>query len=314
MKLERKSFGTTAGKEVEEFIVDNGNGLIVSLISYGALLRSLRFPDRNGASEELVLGFDSLDRYLQNNPFFGATVGRFANRIAGASFEIDGKKYHVTKSEGNNQLHGGLKGFDKVVWTAEPFSLNNEAGVVFSYLSPDGEEGFPGNLKVSVKYTVTATNSLLIEYNAETDATTPVNLTNHSYWNLRGAGSGNVFDQVLFLNASRYLPIDDESIPVGEITPVAGTPMDFTLPKKIGKDFGAAKSGYDHCFVLDGKTGTLNLAAEVHDPVSGRVLRIFATQPGIQFYSSNFLTHIIGSEGRVFEQYGAFCLETENFP
>jgi aldose 1-epimerase len=254
---------------------------------------------------------------MGEHPYFGSTVGRFANRIADGSFAINGKNYTLACNDGKNHLHGGLKAFDKVVWQAEPMTEGDITGVRFFYLSKDGEEGYPGNLHVTVLYLLTEDNELIIDYKAETDKITPINLTNHAYWNLQGAGSGTIFDHVLKLNASHYLPTDQYVIPTGEVVPVEKTPMDFTLPKPIGQDFKQLANGYDHCFVLDhpdeGKTPSIP-AAEVHDPVSGRGMRIFTTQPGIQLYTANYLETTHGAAGKVFEKHGAFCLETQNFP
>ncbi len=315
MKIEQAPFGTTpSGEAVSRFSLSNDNGLEIALITYGATLTSVRFPDRNGRSEELTLGFDSLDHYTGSHPYFGTTVGRCANRIAGSAFTLDGTEYRLTRNEGRNHLHGGLKGLGRIVWRSEPFSEGGRAGVRFSCISPDGDDGYPGTLRVTVSYALTEANELAIEYTAETDRSTPVNLTNHAYWNLGGAGSGKILDHLLVLNADRYLPVDREMIPTGEIAHVAGTPLDFTAEKPIGRDIGKAGIGYDSCFVITRSTDGLVPAAVLRHPASGRVLRVSTDQPGIQFYSGNLLNGIPGRDGNSYGKHDALCLETGNFP
>lgn len=318
-EIKINSFGKTkTGVDVSEFILTNKQGITVSLINWGATIRSVQMPDRAGQVAEITLGFDDLKGYMDKNPFFGATIGRFANRIGNASFNIEGREYKLAHNDKKNHLHGGKKGFDKVIWQAEPFQDEKGSGVRFSYQSPDGEEGYPGNLQVKVTYRLTNANELVIEYQAETDKTTPVNLTNHAYWNLSGAGSGTIFDHVLKLNASNYLPVDKSLIPTGEIAPVKNTPLDFTSPKPIGQDFKQMPKGYDHCYVIDRTVAIQSLVtpvAEICDPNSGRGMRIYATQPGVQLYTSNMMNTIHnGANKKTFKKHGAFCLETENFP
>lgn len=315
MKLETKSFGTTpTGIAVREHVLAGTGGLTVSLVSYGATVRSVRMPDRNGAVDEITLGFDTLEGYLGVHPYFGSTVGRVANRIAGARFSLEGKTYTLARNDGPNHLHGGTVGFNRVVWRDEPFTEPDAVGVKFSYTSNDGEEGYPGTLEVAVTYRLSADNALTIEYEAVTDKTTPVSLTNHTYWNLHGAGSGTVMNHLLRLHASRFVAVGPDLIPTGAIEPVAGTPLDFRARKPIGKDFSDLEDGYDHCFVIDRDGPGLVPAAEVYDPETGRGMRISSTEPGIQFYSSNMLTRTVGAGGRVFDRHGAWCLETGNFP
>ena len=311
-------FGKTkTGAGVSEFVITNKQDITISLLSWGATLRSVQMPDRTGQVAEITLGFDYLKDYMGNHPYIGATIGRFANRIANSSFSIDGQDYKLAHNEKNNHLHGGKKGFNKIIWQADPFQDEKGSGVQFSYLSRDGEEGYPGNLRVSVIYRLTDANELIIEYQAETDKKTPVNLTNHAYWNLGGAGCGPIFDHVLKLNASRYLPIDKALIPTGEIASVKNTPFDFTTPKPIGQDFKQGPRGYDHCFVIDRTVAIQSLVtpvAEICDPQSGRGMRIYTTQTGIQLYTSNMLKTTHGANKKTFKKYGAFCLETESFP
>src|SRR5262249_34952971 len=264
------------------------------------------------------LGFPSLDGYLQRHPYFGSAVGRYANRIAGGKFTLDGKTYTLAVNNGPNHLHGGKKGYDAVLWKTEPVSTPDYVGVRFRYTSPDGEEGFPGKLDITVTYTLTNTNTLTIDYAATTDKPTIVALTNHTYWNLAGAGNGDILKHELTVAADRYLPIDDTSIPTGELAPVKGTPFDFTQPHAIGERIGELKQephktkGYDHCFVLRGQKGTLELAARVKEPTSGRVMEVLTTEPGVQLYCGNFLDGSPGGGG--FKQHEGFCLETQHYP
>jgi aldose 1-epimerase len=305
--------GLPDGTPVELYTLTNNKGLKARLMTYGAILVSLEVPDRNGTPGDITLGCDSLDGYLKVSPYFGAIVGRYGNRIAKGRFILDGVEYKLANNNGINHLHGGVKGFDKVIWTAEPVKEADAAGVRFSYLSRDGEEGYPGNLKVVVTYSLTNDNELRIAYEAETDKATPVNLTHHSYFNL--AGQGDILGHELTLYADKYTPVDEGLIPMGEVLDVKGTPMDFTTPAAIGSRIAQVKGGYDHNYVLKSGGGALALAAGVYEPVTGRLMEISTTEPGIQFYSGNFLDGTItGKGGHVYPLHGGFCLETQHFP
>jgi aldose 1-epimerase len=274
---------------------------------------SLLVPDRTGKLGDIVLGYESLDSYIKNSPYFGSIVGRYGNRIAKGLFTLDGVTYKLAVNNGQNHLHGGSKGFDKVVWKAEPVREAGAAGVKLTYLSRDGEEGYPGNLSVTVVYSLTDENELRISYEAVTDRPTPVNLTHHSYFNL--AGEGDILGHELVVNAESYTPVDAGLIPTGEIRPVKGSPFDFTTPHAIGERIARVEGGYDHNFVLRGGGGRLDLAARVFEPKSGRVMEIRTTEPGLQFYSGNFLDGTItGKGGRVYSKHAGFCLETQHFP
>lgn len=316
MRIQKSDFGKTPdGTPVELYTLKNGNGLIAKVMTYGAILTELHVPDRGGKTADVVLGFSNLKDYVEHNPFFGATAGRYANRIARAEFELDGKTYHLFANNGPNSLHGGKKGFDKVVWKARPQESPNGAGVTFSYLSRDGEEGYPGNLNVTCTYSLTDDNALKLEFTATTDKPTVVNLANHSYFNLGGEGSGTILDEVLTINADRYTVVDEQLIPTGEIAGVKGTPLDFTRPTSIGARIDQVKGGYDHNYVLNGRAGQLSFAARVKDPKSGRVMEVFTTQPGVQLYTANFLDgKTIGVSGKPYGRHAAFCLETQHFP
>jgi aldose 1-epimerase len=303
---------------VEQYVLRNARGTVMKVITYGATMTDLIVADKNGRPASVVLGFDRLDGYLGDEPYFGATIGRVGNRIGGATFALNGQTYKLAANNGPNTLHGGLKGFDKVVWRAQPHPNANEPSVTFTYLSKDGEEGFPGNLSVSVTYTLTAQDEVRLDYEATTDKATPVNLTNHAYFNLAGEASGTILDHVLMLAADQYTPVNDALIPTGRIVPVRGTPFDFTTPTAIGaridKVPGAPPGGYDHNYVLRPHTG-LSLAATLRDPKSGRVLEVETTEPGIQFYSGNFLDGTIrGRSGVPYVKHAALCLETQHFP
>lgn len=312
------------GDEVDLFTLTNANGVEVKVITYGAIIVSLKVPDRNGALDDVVLGFDGLSGYVGETPYFGALIGRYGNRIGGARFELEGTTYQLAANNGPNHLHGGRRGFDKVVWDARPLERGNGAGVVFRRTSAAGEEGYPGALSVQVSYTLTNADELIFDYLATTDAATPVNLTQHSYFNLAGDGSGDVLGHLLTLNASRYTPVDAGLIPTGELAGVQGTPFDFRAPHAIGERIGADDEqirlggGYDHNFVLDrGEAGPdeLVLAARVEEPTTGRVLEVRTTEPGLQFYSGNFLDGTLtGKRGAVYRHRYGFCLETQHFP
>jgi aldose 1-epimerase len=315
MDISKEPFGQLPdGQAVDLYTLTNANGLKARLMTYGATLVSLELPDRNGAFADCVLGYDALDGYLKNSPYFGSIVGRYGNRIAKGQFTLGGKTYTLAKNNGENHLHGGLKGFDKVVWTAEPFNEGNGVGVKFTTLSKDGEEGYPGNLAATVVYILTNNDELRIDYEATTDKPTVVNLTHHSYFNFTG-GTRDILGHELRLAADRYTPVDDGLIPTGELAPVAGTPMDFAAPTAIGARLAEVKGGYDHNYVLTGGGGTMALAARVLEPDSGRIMEITTDQPGIQFYSGNFLDGTIaGKGGRIYGKHWGFCLETQHFP
>ncbi len=315
--VEKAEFGKLSdGTTIDIYTLTNDHGVQAKIITYGARVTELHVPDKNGQIGDVVLGFDNLDQYTKDNPYFGAIIGRVANRIAKGKFTLDGKEYTLAVNNGPNHLHGGLKGFDKVVWAAEPVKSKDGPAVKFSYLSPDGEEGYPGNLHVSVVYTLTHKNGLLIEYTATTDKDTPVNLTNHSYFNL--AGQGEILNHVLMLAADHYTPSDETLIPTGEIAPVKGTPMDFTTPHPIGDhimELSGDPKGYDHNYVLNSGGKSFALAARVYEPTSGRVMEMYTTEPGVQFYTGNFLDGTLtGKGGVVYAQHTALCLEAQHFP
>jgi aldose 1-epimerase len=317
--VEKTEFGKMPdGTVIEAFTLYNTQGASAKIITYGATLTELHVPDRNGKMGDVVLGFDNLEGYVQGpHPYFGATIGRYGNRIAKGKFTLDGKEYQLATNNGPNSLHGGPTGFDKRVWKAEPVEVKDGAAVKFTYLSKDGEENFPGNLTASVTYTLTNSNEIKLEYSAETDKDTVVNLTNHSYFNLSGDGSGNILKYILYTNADKYTPVDSTLIPTGEIASVENTPLDFRKPTEIGLRIGEIKGigGYDHNFVLNGKAGTLRIAARVTDPASGRQIEVWTTEPGVQFYSAIGLDGSIkGIGGVAYQKYGAICLETQHYP
>ena len=318
--VKREPFGKMAdGKAVERFTLTNANGVVLQAINYGGIITSLRVPDRNGRLDDIVLGFDNLDGYLKDHPFFGAIIGRYGNRIAKGAFTLEGKTYKLATNNGVNHLHGGNKGFDKVLWTAEPVAGRN--AIAFTRTSPDGEEGYPGNLRVRVTYTLTDANELIVDYSATTDKATPVNLTQHSYFNLAGQASGDILGHQLMINADRYTPVNDTLIPTGELAPVAGTPFDFRKSTAIGERINQKDAqltngkGYDHNWVLNRKGDGRQLAARVVEPKTGRTLEITTTEPGIQFYSGNFLDGTLtGKAGAVYKHRTGFCLETQHYP
>ena len=319
MSANEESFGKTSeGREVNLYTLTNTNGLRAKITNYGAILVSLEVPDRDGNLADITLGFDALDGYLAGHPHFGATVGRYANRIGKAKFELDGVEYKLAANNGENHLHGGIKGFDKVVWKPEDLWANdNEALLKMSYISEDDEEGYPGNLACTVTYTLTKDNELKINYEAQTDKTTVVNLTNHSYFNLAGQGTGDILGHELTLNADKYTPVDEGLIPTGEIRSVKDSPMDFTLPMSIGSRIEQVGDGYDHNYVLNSgpDLSGLALAARAYEPTSGRVMEIYTTEPGVQLYTGNFLDgSLTGKAGKVYKKHYAFCLETQHFP
>jgi aldose 1-epimerase len=316
--LERMNFGKTPeGTPVELYVLTNGK-MTAKVMTYGAILTELHVPDRNGKIADVVLGFDTLAAYLAGHPYFGATTGRVANRIAGGKFTLDGKEYKLAVNNGPNSLHGGLKAFDKVIWKAEDASGPVGPAVKFTYTSPDGEEGYPGNLTVSVTYTVTSDNELKIDYAAVTDKPTPLNLTNHSYFNLAGPASGDILGHELMLAADQYTLADETLIPTGKLAPVKGTAVDFTSATAIGSRFDQLTGdprGYDHNYVLRGDGKAPALAARVYDSESGRVMEMFTTEPGVQFYTANFLDGAQkGKGGVVYKKHQGFCLEAQHFP
>src|SRR5215472_6753464 len=295
-EVEQKIFGARDGRPVILYTLTNAHGVEISAMNYGGIIQSIRVPDRNGKFADVVLGHDTAEGYMPNPPYLGAIVGRYANRIANGTFTLDGKTYTLPKNDGPNTLHGGVtKTFDKVVWESQP--LKDKNGVQFEYLSKDGDEGFPGNMKVRVSYVLTDANELVIDYEATTDKASPINVSQHSYFNLKGEGNGDILDHEIMVNADRFTPVDKNLIPTGELRPVRGTPFDFTKSTRIGsriedndEQLGLGH-GYDHNFVLNTKPNQngLALAARVHEPTSGRSLEVWTTQPGVQFYSGNFL-------------------------
>ncbi len=320
--VKKEAFGTTrGGKPVNLYTLTNSHGLEVRVMTYGGIIVSLRVPDQRGRLDDVVLGYDKLDGYLDKTPYFGAIIGRYGNRIANGKFTLDGKEYTLAKNNGPNALHGGIKGFDKVVWQAEPFEKKQEAGLILRYNSPDGEEGYPGNLKATVTYTLTDQNELILDYQATTDKATPINLTNHTYFNLAGEGKGDILAHELTLNADHFTPVDKNLIPTGKIASVKGTPLDFTQATAIGARIGQQDEqlilggGYDHNFVINRQGKGLALAARVVEPSSGRALEVSTTEPGVQFYTGNFLDGTItGKQGHVYKQRYGFCLETQHYP
>ncbi len=322
MKVQEKEFGKMPGNiPVSLFTLTNTNNMKVEITNYGGIITSILVPDRKGILGDVVLGFDNLEGYLDKSPYFGCIIGRFGNRIAKGKFILDGKTYSMAVNDGPNHLHGGLKGFDKVVWTPETSEAGDEVGLKLSYLSKDGEEGYPGNLSVIVTYLLTNENDLIIDYLAETDKKTIVNLTNHSYFNLKDAGASSILDHELLIEADRFTPVDNTLIPTGEYRPVENTPFDFRKPAKIGTQFDSDNEqikiagGYDHNFIINGQPGELRVAAKAFESDTGRVLKVLTTEPGVQFYSGNFLDGTItGKNGIVYKHRHAFCLETQHYP
>jgi aldose 1-epimerase len=307
------------GRAVELYTLTNDTGTEVTIMSYGGTLVSLRMPDRSGISSDVVLGFDEFPPYLEEHPYFGGLIGRYANRIAGANFHLNDRSYRLARNDGSHHLHGGLTGLDKVLWNARPQISEHGPQLALTYLSCAGEEGYPGNLTVRVVYTLSDSNELRLDYSATTDADTPVNLTNHAYFNL--AASGTVLGHVLRLVADQFLPVDGELIPTGEKRAVHRTAFDFTAAAAIGSRIRHGErqlrlaGGYDHCWILTKEAFVCALAAELYEPQTGRVLSVFTTQPGLQVYTGNFLNgSITGKAGRVYEKHSGVCLETQHFP
>jgi aldose 1-epimerase len=322
MKVEKRPFGNVDGKNVDLYTISNSKGVTMTVTNYGGIITSLVVPDKNGKMEDVALGYNDVDSYVKSSPYFGAIVGRFGNRIAKAKFSLDGEEYTLAANNGPNTLHGGNKGFDKVVWDAKEIQQADAAGCELHYTSADGEEGYPGNLQCKAVYLLDNNDRLTVEFSATTDKATVVNLSQHSYFNLAGEGCGDILGHELMLNADRFVPVDATLIPTGELPPVKGTPMDFSKSTAIGArinaDFEQLKfgKGYDHCWVLNQKKpGAMTLAARVYEPGSGRTLEITTTEPGIQFYCGNFLDGSnIGKRGVAYNFRNGFALETEHYP
>ena len=319
--MQKQAFGKTAdGTTVDLYTLTNVNGVEAKIMTFGGIVVSLKVPDRSGKLEDVVLGYDNLDGYLKNNsPHFGALIGRYGNRIAKGRFTLSGREYKLAQNNGENHLHGGIKGFDKVIWKAGEVKSKDGVGLALSYFSRDGEEGYPGNLSVRVVYTLTNKNGLRIDYSATTDKETIVNLTNHSYFNL--AGLGNILNHELMINAEKFTPVDPGLIPTGELRSVKGTPMDFSQQTPIGSRIEQNDQqlilgkGYDHNWVLKKRSGELSLAARAYEPTSGRIMEVYTTEPGVQFYTGNFLDGSIkGKAGQSYQKRYGFCLETQHFP
>ena len=310
-KVEKSFFGMTPqGDSAMLYTLKNEKDITITITNYGGIITGIHTPDKNGKTTNIALGFNKLEQYLDGHPYFGALVGRYGNRIAKAQFSLDGESYKLAANNGNNSLHGGLEGFDKKLWSPQVIGCDERSALKLSYVSPDGEEGYPGNLTVTVTYELLM-DQLFITYEAETDKATVLNLTNHSYFNL--AGMGTILDHILYINASRYTPVNDELIPTGELANVEGTPFDFRKPNVIGERFDKLTGdpvGYDHNYVIDGMVGEKRLAAKALDPKTGRFIELITTEPGVQFYTGNFLDGTLTS----FEQHSGFCLETQHFP
>jgi len=314
-------FGTADGQSVDLYTLRNVHGVEAKITNYGGILTSLKVPDRNGKFDDVVLGFNDLDTYLKGHPYFGALIGRYGNRIAKGRFTLNGVEYKLAVNNGENTLHGGIKGFDKVVWTGKEMKTKAGPSVVLTYLSKDGEEGYPGNLNVRVVYTLTNNNELKIEYSATTDKDTVTNLTHHSYFNLAGEGNGDILSHRVTINANRFVPTDAGSIPTGELRKVAGTPFDFLTAHAIGERINQDEeqlklgNGYDHTWVINGRPGTLRVAATAYETTSGRTMQVWTTEPGVQFYTGNFLDGTLtGKSGKIYQRRFGFCFETQHYP
>ena len=314
---------TTDFDSIRLYTLRNDQGMEIGVTNYGAIITSIKVPDRDGKFDDVALGYDSVEKYINavDKPYFGAVVGRYGNRIAGGKFELDGQTYTLAINNSPNHLHGGVIGFDKVVWDAKPIESDRGEALQLSYTAKDMEEGYPGKLDITVTYTLTDDNAVIVDYRAQTDKATPVNLTQHTYFNLKGEGRGTILDHELMINADRYTPVDATLIPTGELADVQGTPFDFRKSKTIGRDIGqdneqlAYGLGYDHNFVLDRDGKGMQLAARVYEPISGRVLEISTTEPGIQLYSGNFLDgRLTGKSDQPYVHRGGFCLETQHYP
>ncbi|MBN2588601.1 MAG: galactose mutarotase [Sedimentisphaerales bacterium] len=320
MNITKKEFGQTKeGKAADIYTLVNDNNGEIKITNYGGIIVSLKVPDKNGQLDDVVLGYNTIDEYINNSPYFGALIGRYGNRIAKGIFELNGQTYTMAINNGPNHLHGGLVGFDKVIWDVKEIKENNAVGLELSYFSKDGEEGYPGNLNVTVKYLWTNDNELKIEYAATTDKTTVVNLTSHSYFNL--AGKGDNLNHEMMIDADKYTPVDEGLIPTGELQNVKGTPFDFTMPTKIGaridEDNEQLKygKGYDHNFVINGYDGSLRKIVSVYEPITGRLMEVSTTEPCVQFYSGNYIEEsMVGKDGVPYKARSGFCLETQHFP
>ena len=318
----RAPFGHTKdGTPVEIYTLENARGMKIRVMTYGGIIQQIMAPDREGHLADVVLGFDSLEGYVKESPYFGAIVGRYANRIAHGQFTLDGKTYHLPINNGPNSLHGGLVGFDKVVWHAEPFTHGDSVGLVLTHSSPNGDQGYPGDLHVRVTYTLTPMDEIVVDYHATTDKATPINVSQHSYFNLKGEGNGDILGHILTIHASHYTPIDSTFIPTGQIESLEGSPLNFEKPTAIGKRINEPNQqlvfahGYDHNYVLDRTGPGMFHAVHVLEPTTGRTLDVYTTQPGLQFYSGNFLDGTIhGKSGHVYVHRGGFCLETQHYP
>ncbi len=322
VSMEKQDFGKTAdGQAVDLYTLQNAKGMKVRIMTYGGIIVSIEVPDKDGKSADVTLGFDSLEGYLGKHPYFGSIVGRYGNRICKGKFTLDGKEYTLAINNGENALHGGLKGFDKAVWKASEIERDGQPALKLTYLSKDGEEGFPGNLQCTVIYSIADDNELMISYELETDKATPINITNHTYFNLAGEGKGTILDHVAMLKADRFTPVDETLIPIGELRSVKDTPMDFSKPTRIGDRIDADDQqikfggGYDHNWVLNSGGGKLALGGRVCEPTSGRILEFYTTEPGVQFYCGNFLDgSVVGKGGKAYKRRYGFCLETQHFP
>ena len=313
MKINEQIFGILSdGEEVKLYTLSAGD-LKFSLTNFGAAWTSLFVPSRKGIKDDVLLGFSDLNGFLNNGPYIGVTVGRFANRIKGASFKLNGKTFNIDANENGNSLHSGWRGFDKLLWKSESFTDGDGVYVRFELISPDGEGGFPGSMKAVVTYGLTKSNELTADYQAEIDAPCPVNLTNHAYFNLAGEGKGSILAHEVVLNSSSYVEVDDQSIPTGKLIPVEKSVFDFNKKRRIDSNLGSL-DGYDHCFVVDGSSGTLRPCAEVTDPDSGRLMKVSTTQPGVQFYTGNKLKGQAGKQGSCYHKHAGFCLETQHLP
>jgi len=311
--IDKTVFGRIDGKDIYLYTLASAN-MSVRVTNFGGIVTSLIVPDREGKMDDVVLGFDSLRNYTGVHPYFGCIAGRYANRIAGGKFDLEGKTWQLAKNNGENHLHGGISGFDKKVWQSREIRQGDEAGIELTYISPDGEEGYPGELKVKVIYSLTPDMELKIRYYAQTDKPTPINLTHHGYFNLKGAGNGDMLEHELMINADRYTIVNEQLVPTGELREVTGTPMDFRQPKLIGRDMARVNGGYDHNFVLNTK-GDLIKVAVLKEASTGRWMEVYTTQPGMQFYGGNFLDGTLtGKNGKVYYKHYGLCLETQHFP